>query len=126
MECTCVRHSDLPGASKLFLDLLYNPARLHSFYPTLASDPDAYDNAAHEPVKLEMTVSAAGQPVGEVRLASPPLDDLRKYLGEFPFGGDVVALVSECYGPGATMGQAFGALLRRLLDRFGLLQLDPM
>ena len=178
MECSCVRHSDLPGASKLFLDLLYHPDRLSSYYPNLPSDPDAYAraakidlpperraalvdalrpgnqgnpsldelakpgtvavvtgqqvglfsgpaytiykaltavkvareltsrgipavpvfwlatedhdfaevnhcwvfDAAHEPVKLEMTVSAAGQPVGEVQLAAPPLDELRRKL----------------------------------------------
>jgi bacillithiol biosynthesis cysteine-adding enzyme BshC len=51
---------------------------------------------------------------------------LRQSLREFPFGEEVAQLVSECYAPGATMGQAFGALLRRLLDRFGLLQVDPM
>src|SRR5581483_10843196 len=83
-------------------------------------------NPAHEPIKLEMAASAAGQPVGEVQLSTPPIDDLRKCLGEFPFGAEVVSLVKECYAPGASMGQAFGALLGRLLDRFGLLQLDPM
>jgi bacillithiol biosynthesis cysteine-adding enzyme BshC len=224
MECSCVRHTDLPGASKLFLDLLYHPDRLRSYYPNLPIDPEAYAraakvdlpadrraalvealrpanagnpslaelaksdtvavvtgqqvglfsgpaytiykaltavkqarelsargipavpvfwlatedhdfaevnhcwvfNPAHEPVKLEMNVSAAGQPVGEVQLAAPPLDELQKCLGEFPFGNDVVSLVQECYAPGRTMGQAFGALLAKLLDRFGLLQLDPM
>jgi bacillithiol biosynthesis cysteine-adding enzyme BshC len=224
MECSCVRHSDLPGASKLFLDLLYHPDRLHSYYPNLPLDPDAYAraasfdfpperraalvealrpgnagnpslgqlampgtvavvtgqqvglfsgpaytiykaltavkqarelsargipavpvfwlatedhdfaevnhcwvfNPAHEPIKLEMNVSASGQPVGEVCLEAPPLDGLWKSLGDFPFGDEVISLVSECYAPGATMGQAFGALVRRLLDRFGLLQLDPM
>jgi bacillithiol synthase len=83
-------------------------------------------NQAHEPTKLEMNISAAGQPVGEVALAHPPLEQLRQSLHEFPFGDDVASLVSECYVPGATMGQAFAALLRKLLDRFGLLQLDPM
>jgi bacillithiol biosynthesis cysteine-adding enzyme BshC len=225
MECACVPHRDLPGASKLFLDLLHHPDRLHSFYRHLPSDPEAYAraaaevdfpperraalvkalragnagnssldllaepgtvavvtgqqvglfsgpsytiykaltavklardlagrgipavpifwlatedhdfaevnhcwvfNRAHEPTKLEMSASAAGQPVGEVKLSNPPLDELRQSLREFPFGDDVARLVAECYVPGATMGQAFGALLRKLLDRFGLLQVDPM
>src|SRR5205814_8314171 len=48
MECTCVRHRDLPGASKLFLDLLHHPDRLRSFYRHLPSDPEAYAHAASE------------------------------------------------------------------------------
>src|SRR5205814_246037 len=63
---------------------------------------------------------------GEVQLAASPIEQLRSTLAAFPFGGEVAQLVEECYAPGATMGQAFGALLRKLLDRFGLLQLDPM
>ncbi|HUP04931.1 MAG TPA: bacillithiol biosynthesis BshC, partial [Bryobacteraceae bacterium] len=35
-------------------------------------------------------------------------------------------LVAESYVPGATMGQAFGGLVRRLLARFDILQLDPL
>jgi bacillithiol biosynthesis cysteine-adding enzyme BshC len=224
MECSCVRHTDLPGASQLFLDFLYHPDRLDLYYPNLPTDAESYAraakidlpadrraaliealrpanrgnpsleelakpgtvavvtgqqvglfsgpaytiykamtavklardlsargipavpvfwlatedhdfvevnhcwvfNPAHEPVKLEMSAAAAGQPVGEVRLAAPPIEQLAQALGEFPFGGDVISLVKECYTPGATMGQAFGAILRRLLDRYGLLQLDPM
>jgi bacillithiol biosynthesis cysteine-adding enzyme BshC len=61
-----------------------------------------------------------------VPLASPPIEELRKCLAEFPFGDEVTALVNECYATGRTMGQAFSALVRRLLDRFGLLHLDPM
>src|ERR1051325_11048788 len=186
MACTCVRHSDLPGASKLFLDLLYHPDGLRPYYPHLPSDPESYAraakidfsrerraalietlrpgnagnasldrlaepgtvavvtgqqvglfsgpaytiykaltavklagelaargipavpvfwlatedhdfaevnhcwvfNPAHEPVKLEMSASAAGQPVGEVLLANPPVDELRRVLDGFPFGGE--------------------------------------
>jgi bacillithiol biosynthesis cysteine-adding enzyme BshC len=224
MECCCVRHTDLPGASKLFLDLIYHPDRLRSFYPNLPSDPDAFAraaaidfpperraalvdalresnkgnaalaelakpgtvavvtgqqvglfsgpaytiykamtavklardlsrrgipavpvfwlatedhdfaevnhcwvfNPAHEPVKLEMNVSANGQPVGNVGLVDPPVGALREALGDFPFGAEVASLVGECYTSGTTMGQAFGALLRKLLDRHALLQVDPM
>ena len=225
MECTCVPHRDLPGASKLFLDLLYHPSNLRAFYRHLPHDPDAYARAAaeielsddrrraliealrpanagnpsletlgrpgtvavvtgqqvglfsgpaytiykaltavklardleargipavpvfwlatedhdfaevnhcwifdaqHRPAKLEMRVAASGQPVGEVLLADPPVAELAKTFQDFPFGGEISSLVSECYATGAHMGQAFGALLGRLLARFGLLQVDPM
>src|SRR5438105_167719 len=46
MECSCVRHSDLPGASKLFLDLLYHPDRLQPYYPNLPLDAEVYARAA--------------------------------------------------------------------------------
>ena len=38
----------------------------------------------------------------------------------------VAELVERTYRPGATMGHAFGALLRKLLADFDILQVDPM
>jgi bacillithiol synthase len=35
-------------------------------------------------------------------------------------------MVEESYRPGAAMGEAFGALLRRILRKFDMLQVDPM
>jgi bacillithiol synthase len=224
MESSCVRYSDLPGASRLFLDYLYDPERLAPFYRHLPS-PAAYARAAaeigfpdgrraalvsalqarnagnpslellarpgtvavvtgqqvglfsgpaytiykaltavklarelshrgipavpvfwlatedhdfaevnhclvfdprHQPAPLQMHVSADGQPVGEVKLLAPPVAELRAALGDFAFAKDVVDLVHECYAPGRTMGEAFGALLHRLLGTYGLLQIDPM
>jgi bacillithiol biosynthesis cysteine-adding enzyme BshC len=83
-------------------------------------------DAEHRPVKLEMRRSAGAQPVGGVSLANPPVDELRAALGGLPFGGEVAAMVAECYRPGETIGSAFSALLRRLTADYGLLQLDPM
>jgi bacillithiol biosynthesis cysteine-adding enzyme BshC len=225
MDCSCVRHRDLPGASNLFLDLLHHPDRLQRFYRHLPPAPETYRQAAaeislpdehraalvaalgqanagnpslealakpgtvavltgqqvglfsgpaytlykaltavklsrelraqgipavpifwlatedhdfaevnhcwlfdsvHQPAKLEMRTAASGQPVGEVPLAEPPVAELREVLRGFPFGEEVSGLVAECYVPGATMGQAFGRLLGRLTERYGLLQVDPM
>jgi bacillithiol biosynthesis cysteine-adding enzyme BshC len=225
MECACVRHRDLPGATKLFLDLLYHPDRLRSFYRHLPGDPDVYAraaaevhlpddrraalvealrpanagqpsldllarpgtvavvtgqqvglfsgpaysiykaltaaklardlsergipavpmfwlatedhdfaevnhcwvfDAAHRPHRLEMQVSAQGQPVGGVTLAAPPIAELRDCLREFPFGDEISALVEQSYAPGSTMGAAFAALLRKLLGPYDLLLVDPM
>ncbi len=80
----------------------------------------------HRPGKLEMRRSASAQPVGEIALAAPPVRELRTMLHGLPFGEEVADLVEETYRPGSTMGKAFGELLRRLLDRFDVLQVDPM
>ena len=43
-----------------------------------------------------------------------------------PFGEEVADLVEETYRTGNTMGRAFGELLRKLLPKFDILQLDPL
>ena len=83
-------------------------------------------DAANRPVKLEMRRPANLQPVGTVTLASPPLDELRAALGGMPFGEEVAALVEQSYRAGSTMGAAFSELMRKLLARFDIPQLDPM
>lgn len=83
-------------------------------------------DAAHNPVKLEMHRSASAQPVGGVTLPSPPVRELRSALHGFPFGEEVADLVEETYRAGSTMGKAFGELLRRLLQNYDVLQVDPM
>src|SRR5580704_7015519 len=48
MECTCVRHTDLPHASKLFADLVYHPDRVRAFYPLPPQNPESYVAAARQ------------------------------------------------------------------------------
>jgi len=83
-------------------------------------------NADHRPAKVKTVRPASGQPVGGVALAAPPISELRAAMEGLPFREEIVALVEEAYHPGATMGAAFGNLLRRLLKRFDILQVDPM
>jgi bacillithiol synthase len=83
-------------------------------------------DAAHRPVRLEMKRSANGQPVGDVGLVSPPVEELRSALAGLPFGEEVTTQVAEAYRPGATMGSAFRELLGKLLATYGLLFVDPM
>jgi bacillithiol biosynthesis cysteine-adding enzyme BshC len=83
-------------------------------------------DAEHRPHQLDMRRSASAQPVGTVALASPPLHELRAILRGLPFGEEVSDLVEETYRGGSTMGAAFGELLRKLLARFDILQVDPM
>ncbi len=76
-------------------------------------------------VALSDTV-ATGGPVGDVRLKSVPLDELRTALGELPFANEVLARLEASYRPGATLGSAFQSFLREILQDFGLLYLDPL
>jgi len=83
-------------------------------------------DSEHQPHKLEMRRSASAQPAGEVTLVAPPVGELRELLSGWSYGGEVASLVAETYRPGATMGTAFGDLLRRLLTDYDILQVDPM
>ncbi len=85
-------------------------------------------DSAHHPVSLHVKQpdGPADHPVGGVALENPPMEELAASLRGFPFGDDVLELVRESYKPGSTMGQAFGALLKRLLGQYGLLFFDPM
>jgi bacillithiol biosynthesis cysteine-adding enzyme BshC len=82
--------------------------------------------ADYRPRKIEMQRQATGQPVGTVTLTDPPLHILRAAMHGLPYCGEVCDLVEQSYRPGAAMGAAFGALLRQLLNRFHILQVDPM
>ena len=83
-------------------------------------------DSEHRPVKLEMRRAASAQPVGGVALADPPVRELRTALHGLPFGEEVSDLIEETYRAGSTMGKAFGELLRELLSKFDVLQVDPM
>ena len=48
MEQHCIRHTELPGASRLFGDLLYRFDRVERFYPHAPYDPVSLERAARE------------------------------------------------------------------------------
>ena len=48
MEQHCIRHTELPGASRLFADLLYRFDRVERFYPHNPYDPESYAQAAQQ------------------------------------------------------------------------------
>jgi len=83
-------------------------------------------DSEHQPHKLEMRRSASAQPAGDVTLVAPPVEELRRLIGGWPYGAEAASLVAEAYRPGVTMGQAFSDLLRRVLARYDILQVDPM
>src|ERR1035438_779309 len=80
----------------------------------------------NRPHKLELRRAAGPQPVGEIVLAEPPIDELRAALAGLPFADEVVSLTADAYRPGNTMGRAFGDLLHLLLAKFDILQVDPL
>jgi len=226
MECTCIRHTELPHTTKLFADLVYHPDRVRAFYPYPPYDSESYAAAArqielsaerraalvsalhaqngpsaslerlaqpgtvavvtgqqvglfsgpaytiykaltaarlasqltsrgipavpvfwlatedhdfaevnhawvfgaeHQPLKLAIdSAPEANQPVGEMRLSSIPVEDLRAALREFPYGPETADRVARAYLPGRTLGEAFSTLLRDLLSGYDILQIDPM
>jgi bacillithiol biosynthesis cysteine-adding enzyme BshC len=226
MECSCVRHTDIPGASKLFSDFIYHFDRVEGFYPYRPDDAAALTRAAkfdfpdarraalvhaitplnagnpsldllarpgtvavvtgqqvglfsgpaytvhkalsairiakelsgrgipavpvfwlatedhdfaevdhawvfgpdHQPVRLRVSegIPNGHRPVGGITVDSVPIDGLRAALGGLPFADDAVAMVERAYRPGATMGEAFAAMLRDLFAGHGLLLIDPM
>jgi bacillithiol biosynthesis cysteine-adding enzyme BshC len=83
-------------------------------------------DAEHRPHKLEMRRSANSQPVGGVTLVAPPIPELRTALHGLPFGEEVADAVEEAYRAGSTMGKSFGELVRGLLARHDILQVDPL
>lgn len=46
MECSCVRHTEIPGTSKLFADLIYHFDRVEDLYPHRPNDIPTLERAA--------------------------------------------------------------------------------
>ncbi len=79
------------------------------------------------PTKLALTSTITnGGPVGDVELSELPISELRDALGELPFSDAVLEKIEAAYRPGVTLGAAFRSLLQDILQKFGLLYLDPL
>ncbi|MFN7650780.1 MAG: bacillithiol biosynthesis BshC [Acidobacteriota bacterium] len=84
-------------------------------------------NAVHEVVGLKTAAAnPLSGPVGPIPVVDAPLDALAAALAGLPYADEVMAMVRECYAPGATFGGAFRALAQRLLARWPILFLDPL
>lgn len=83
-------------------------------------------DAERRPVRLNTHTPASGKPAGTYPLDQPPIGELRHALAGFPHAEEVVAAVAGAYKPGVTMGAGFRALLLKLLERVGVLVLDPL
>lgn len=84
-------------------------------------------NEAHEVVGLKTAAeNPLGGPVGPIPVGAAPLDELAAALAGLPYAEEVMAMVRECYAPGATFGSAFRALAQKLLAKWPILFLDPL
>jgi bacillithiol synthase len=87
-------------------------------------------DGAHVPLKLSVhppsEIAGRQRPVGGIAIEHPPVDQLAQSLAAFPHGEEVAAMVREAYRPGATMGEGFRALLKRVLAKLNLVFLDPL
>jgi len=84
-------------------------------------------SANHQLVRHEVPSPAADHtPVGGLAVSDYPVDQLAAVLDGLPYADDVMAAVRASYEPGAPLGQAFMALLKRLLSGYPLLYLDPL
>lgn len=86
-------------------------------------------DAHRQPVALRARmepVNGRPRPVGGLKIEQAPISDLRQALKGFPHADEVLAMVSDAYPDGATMGEGFRALLKTLLAPLGLIFLDPL
>ncbi len=106
MESSCVRHTNIPGTSKLFTDFLYSFEKVNNFYPYYFGDPGAYRDAAHAinfpDARRASLVAALRALNGE----SPQLDALAKPGTVVVVTGQQVGLLS---GPAYTVYKAVTA-----------------
>jgi len=80
-----------------------------------------------KPIRLEAVAHpGVNQPVGGVNIDSFPIDELAHLLEGLPFAPEAVELVRETYKSGVSFGDAFAALLDRLLAGLPILRVDPM
>ena len=106
MECTCIRHTELPHATKLFADLVYHPERVRAFYPYPPSDPESYSAAARQ---VNLSVERRAALVSVLREQNGPsasLDLLAKPETVAVVTGQQVGLYS---GPAYTVYKALTA-----------------
>ncbi len=81
-----------------------------------------------QPVRLQAKGPATNgsRPVGGVVPESLPLPELKIALEGLPFAEEAFSLISDAYLSGASMGDAFAAVIRKIFAPYGLLLIDPM
>jgi bacillithiol biosynthesis cysteine-adding enzyme BshC len=90
MECSCLRHSDLPGTSRLFTDLIYHYDRVKDLYP-------------HPPNEVKSLVAASRFEFPDARRAAlveamKPLNEGNPSLALLAQPGTVVVVTGQQVG----------------------------
>jgi bacillithiol biosynthesis cysteine-adding enzyme BshC len=111
MECTCIRQTELPGTTRLFADLIYNPDRVAGFY----SSPPTFPEAASQVHFPDERRAALVDALWELNGDSPELQLLKQPGTVAVVTGQQVGLYS---GPAYTIYKALTAvkLARKLTD----------
>lgn len=106
MECTCVRHTDIPGTSKLFADLIHHFDRVSDLYPFAPNSIDSLVAAARFefPDARRAALISALTPLNE---GNPSLPELAKSGTVAIVTGQQVGLFS---GPAYTVYKALTAI----------------
>src|ERR1700733_14700818 len=115
MECSCVRHTEVPGTSRLFADLIYHFDRVQDLYPYRPNDIEALQAAARFdfPNDRRAALIQALTPLNE---GNPSLASLAQPGTVAIVTGQQVGLFS---GPAYTVYKALTAVkaARELTDR---------
>ncbi|MBM3783676.1 MAG: bacillithiol biosynthesis BshC, partial [Acidobacteria bacterium] len=78
MEQQCIRHTELPGASRLFADLLYRYDRVERFYSHPPYDPASYEKAASEVLYPAARRAEVAQALLEQNPGNPSVESFAK------------------------------------------------
>ncbi len=99
MEAACLRHTEIPGTSKLFADFLYRFDRVAGLFPANPDDPEAYSTAAAQLDYPDARRAALVEAPRELNGDSPQLDRLGEPGTVAVVTGQQVGLFSgPCYG----------------------------